>query len=178
MKLLAQVAFGLSLLFLCFFVLGVTEIGQTVLRGKIPPNIDPGRLDDIYMGTGLEPWTYGLAPSVLLGFVGAALFLSDRFKPSTGKLARVLVLAWILLLWIAAVILPPTGVRPSSVTALLFIISACSLLAATSVALFIYFYRSWKRVQSVTNKGAYVLWLGFESLAVVAVLAYLLCRLL
>ena len=178
MKRGAQLAFGLSVLFLCFFVFGNTDIGQTVLRGRIPPDVAPGRLDDIYMGAGLAPWVYGLAPSLLLAFIGGALLLSNRFKLSIGKWGCFLALAWILVLGLGAVVLPPRGVRPSSATAFLFIVAACSLLVATAVILCIYFYRAWMRVPTVANKTAYVLWLSFESLAAVAVSAFWLCRLL
>lgn len=177
MKRGAQIAFGLSVLFLCFFVFGITDIGQTVLRGKIPPNIDHGRLDDIYMGAGLAPWVYGLAPSLLLAFIGGTLLLSSRFK-LTEKVGRILTLAWILVLWLAAVVLPPVRVRPFSPIAFVFIVTLCSLLVATVAALCIYFYRAWKRVPTVANKTAYVLWLSFESLAAGAVSAFWLCRLL
>jgi hypothetical protein len=45
----AQIAFGLSVLFLCFFAFGITDFGQTLLRGRIPPNATPFQLDDIYI---------------------------------------------------------------------------------------------------------------------------------
>jgi hypothetical protein len=72
--------FGLSALFLCFFVFGITDVGQVVLRGRIPPNATHWQLDDIYMGAGLAPWVYGLVPSVLLAFIGGGLLLSQRLK--------------------------------------------------------------------------------------------------
>ena len=80
MKRGAQVAFLLSILFLCFFAFGITEVGQTVLRGRIPPNAGNFQLDDIYMGAALAPWLYGLLPSVVLAVVGSALFISYRLK--------------------------------------------------------------------------------------------------
>ena len=80
MKRGAQVAFGLSVLFLCFFVLGITDVGQNILRGRIPPNVSHSQLDDIYMGAGLAPWVYGLGPSVVLAFIGSAFVLAQRFR--------------------------------------------------------------------------------------------------
>ena len=80
MKRGAQFAFGLSALFLCFFVFGITDVGQVVLRGQIPPNATHWQLDDIYMGAGLAPWVYGLGPSLLLAFIGTGLLLSHRLK--------------------------------------------------------------------------------------------------
>jgi hypothetical protein len=73
MKKAAQIAFGLAAVFLAFFLLGITDTGQTVLRGRIPPNATPFELDDIYMGAGLAPWVYGLAPAVLLAAAGGHL---------------------------------------------------------------------------------------------------------
>jgi len=65
----AQVAFLLSILFLCFFAFGITEIGQTVLRGRT----------STWEGA-FAPWVYGLLPSVVLAVVGSALFISFRLK--------------------------------------------------------------------------------------------------
>jgi len=80
MKRVIQVAFGLSFLFLCLFMSGITDTGQIILRGKTPPGIGQFQLDDIYMGVALATWVYGLAPCVLLALVGTALALVGRFK--------------------------------------------------------------------------------------------------
>ena len=80
MKRGAQIAFGLSVLFLCLFVFGVTDVGQAVLRGRIPQNATHWQLDDIYMGAALAPWVYGLVPSALLAFIGGGLLLLHRLK--------------------------------------------------------------------------------------------------
>jgi hypothetical protein len=80
MKRGAQLAFGLSVLFLFFFLLGLTDAGQKILGGPIPPNASHSQLDDIYMGAGLAPWVYGLGPCILLAFIGGALVLAQRFK--------------------------------------------------------------------------------------------------
>ncbi len=80
MKRGAQLAFGLLPLFLCFFVFGITDIGQVVPRGQIPPDATHYQLDDIYMGSGLAPRVYGLGPSILFAFVGGSLLLSNRLK--------------------------------------------------------------------------------------------------
>jgi hypothetical protein len=80
LKRAAQVAFGLSIPFFCFFVFGITDVGQTVLRGHIPPNVDHWQLDDIYMGAGLAPWVFGLGPSVLLALVGSSLMVVRKLK--------------------------------------------------------------------------------------------------
>lgn len=80
MKRGAQVAFGLSALFFCFFVFGITDVGQVVLRGRIPQNASHFQLDDIYMGAGLAPWVYGLGPCILLALIGSVLFVWPRLK--------------------------------------------------------------------------------------------------
>jgi hypothetical protein len=71
MKRGAQFALGLSALCLCFFVFGITDVGQVVLRGQIPQNVTHWQLDDIYMGAGLAPWVYGLGLSLLSAFIGS-----------------------------------------------------------------------------------------------------------
>jgi hypothetical protein len=80
MKRWAQATFGLSGLFLCFFLFGITDVGQTFLRGQIPQNASHWQLDDIYMAAGLVPWVYGLAPCVLLALIGTALLASHMLK--------------------------------------------------------------------------------------------------
>ena len=85
MKRGAQVAFGLSVLFFCFFVFGITDIGQVVLRGRIPLGAGNFQLDDIYMGAALAPWVYGLGPCILLALIGSGLLLSHRFKHGTWR---------------------------------------------------------------------------------------------
>jgi hypothetical protein len=85
MKRGAHVTFGVSALFFCFFLFGITSVGQVVLRGHIPPNAGNFQRDDIYMGAALAPWVYGLAPSVLLALVGTALLLSYWLKHRTWR---------------------------------------------------------------------------------------------
>ena len=80
MKRGAQIVFGLSALFLCFFVFGVTDVGQTILRGRISPNVSYSQLDDIFMGAGLAPWIFGLGPCILLALIGSALVLVNKLK--------------------------------------------------------------------------------------------------
>ncbi len=80
MKRASHIVFAVSVLFFCFFLFGVTDIGQSLLRGRIPPNATHWELDDIYMGAGLAPWVYGLAPASLFALVGVALLLYSRAK--------------------------------------------------------------------------------------------------
>jgi hypothetical protein len=80
MKMRTKVVFVSGLPFLSFFAFGVTEAGQKVLIGKIPPNIDHWKADDIYMGAGLAPWVYGLAPFILLTLCGLLSWLLERYS--------------------------------------------------------------------------------------------------
>jgi hypothetical protein len=66
MKLLARIAFISSALLFCAFLFFVTERGQAILQGAIPANATGFQRDDIYMGAGLAPWTWMLAPSIIL----------------------------------------------------------------------------------------------------------------
>jgi hypothetical protein len=78
MKRRSKIAFGFSLPFLFFFLLGITQKGQEVLRGKISPNATHWKVDDIYMGAGIAPVAWGLFPFLLLVIVGLGLWLLDR----------------------------------------------------------------------------------------------------
>jgi hypothetical protein len=81
-KLRSKTAFGLSLPFLFFFLLGITHKGQEVLRGKLPPNAEHWKVDDIYMGAGIAPFAWGLFPFLLLVIVGLGLLFLDRRRIS------------------------------------------------------------------------------------------------
>jgi hypothetical protein len=80
-----------------------------------------------------------------------------------GKIA----LAWAVLLWTAALVLPQLGPQAQahpivkSVVAVLFSL----LLIGTPVALIRYFNRAWRRVDAVPNRVAYVTWLSLETIA-------------
>jgi hypothetical protein len=81
----AKITFLLAAPFLLFFVVGITDKGQEVLRGRIPPNATHWQLDDIYMGAGLAPVAYGLLPALLLCVVGFVfLFFHWRTKRVAG----------------------------------------------------------------------------------------------
>jgi hypothetical protein len=77
MKSHTKFVFALSALFLVFFLFGVTDKGQEVLRGRIPANASPMDLDDIYMASGLAPWCWGLIPSALACILGLILRRAD-----------------------------------------------------------------------------------------------------
>ena len=83
MRIRTKILLVSSLLFLCFFVFGVTDFGQNILRGYIPPGTDHWQLDDIYMGAGLASWVYGLIPFVLLCGIGMISWFLDSHKNRT-----------------------------------------------------------------------------------------------
>jgi hypothetical protein len=73
MKMRTKVVFVSGLPFLSFFAFGVTEAGQKVLIGKIPPNIDHWKADDIYME---QAWLRGFMawpPSFCSPYAGYCL---------------------------------------------------------------------------------------------------------
>jgi len=47
MRRAAQFAFGFSLLLFCLLHFGISDFGQTLLRGRIPPNATHRELDEI-----------------------------------------------------------------------------------------------------------------------------------
>jgi hypothetical protein len=83
------------------------------------------------------------------------------------KWGLVLFWGWPAILGTAAVILPRDV--PDAVAYPIILLTAVWFLL-TVVALFVYFYRAWKRVGAVSNKAAYIAWLSIEStFALVAV---------
>ena len=77
------------------------------------------------------------------------------------------VLAWVVLLWTAAMVLPQLGPQVQAhpivktVVAVLFVL----LFTGTPIALIRYFSQAWRRVNTVPNRVAYVTWLGLETIA-------------
>jgi hypothetical protein len=82
-KVRTKILLILSSPFLCFFAFGVTDYGQNILRGDIPPGTDHWKADDIYMGAGLAPWAYGLLPFILLFVIGLISWFLDLRKQRT-----------------------------------------------------------------------------------------------
>jgi hypothetical protein len=75
-----KILFAFCSAFLGFFLFGVTDYGQRVLRGEIPPNASHWQRDDIYMGAGLAPWVYGLVPGILLLVIAIGSLAFDGAK--------------------------------------------------------------------------------------------------
>jgi hypothetical protein len=84
------------------------------------------------------------------------------------KSPLVLFCGWLVILGTVAAIIPhdlPDAVfRPFT----LFIVV---LFVLSIVAIFARFYKAWKRVVSVPNKAAYIVWLSFEPTVVVTAIA-------
>jgi len=85
MKLRTKFVFALSLPFLRFFAFGVTDVGQRLLIGNLPPNVDHWKADDVYMGAALAPWVYGLVPFILLWLFGFVFWLLERPEFGQGQ---------------------------------------------------------------------------------------------
>ncbi len=83
MRIRTKVLLISSVPFFWFFVFGITDLGQKVLQGNIPPGTDHWKADDIVMGAGLVPWVYGLIPAILLSVIGLiSWFFESRRKLS------------------------------------------------------------------------------------------------
>jgi hypothetical protein len=80
MKFHVKFLFILSALFLCAFFFFITNMGQQILRGRIPTHATGFQLDDIYMGAGLAPWVYMLIPSICFVLLGAVLLFKGKKK--------------------------------------------------------------------------------------------------
>ena len=84
-------------------------------------------------------------------------------------------LAWAVLLWTAALVLPQLGPQAQAhpvvkvVVAVLFVL----LLIGTPIALIRYFNGAWRRVDTVPNRVAYVTWLSLETIAATCLIAFL-----
>ena len=65
--------------FLCgLFFIGESDFGQEALRGTSKPNESHFEADDRYMGAGLAPFVYCLAPGVVLLIYGVGDILISR----------------------------------------------------------------------------------------------------
>jgi hypothetical protein len=73
MKVRIRILFILSGALFCAFLFFVTDRGQEILRGPRPANATGFQMDDIYMGAGLAPWAWMLAPSFILLLLALAM---------------------------------------------------------------------------------------------------------
>ena len=81
-------------------------------------------------------------------------------------LGRVVV-AWLVFLWCAGLVLPNLDSHSQVHPAVKAIVVAgfVTLLVGTPIALATYFNRAWRRVSTVPNRTAYVVWLSLERIA-------------
>ncbi len=88
----------------------------------------------------------------------------------------VLVAGWVLLLLLAALLLPPldSRVNPGPLLAKSFIVATIALSIYTVVVMFGYFNRSWRRVGLVPNRVEYATWLGFQTALFLVVFVWIL----
>jgi hypothetical protein len=88
---------------------------------------------------------------------------------------RNIALAWALLLFGAALILPNLDLHTRSYPLVKVLLAAywLLLLIGTPVAFFSYFNRAWRNADAVPNRGSYVTWLSLESIAAIAFLVML-----
>jgi len=105
-----------------------------------------------------------------------AAYNFSEMSPSRLTLGRI-ALAWAAFLWCAGLVLPNldshTPAHPA-VRAIAAIVYAL-FLVGTPIALANYFNRAWRRVGTVSNRTAYVVWLSLESIAgagLLGILAY------
>ena len=89
-------------------------------------------------------------------------------------LGRVVV-AWLVFLWCAGLVLPSLDSHAQVHPAVKPIVAGgfATLLVGTPIALATYFSRAWRRVGTVPNRTAYVVWLSLESIAGIGVIGIL-----
>jgi hypothetical protein len=83
MRLRTKLCFGLSMVLLGLFLLGISPVGQHYLVGA--PSPDHLVLDDQVMGAGLAPFVYCLVPSVALFLASMLLCFFDRRSRQKGQ---------------------------------------------------------------------------------------------
>ena len=82
-----KILFAISGILFVSFLFFVTDLGQEILRGKIPADATGFQRDDIYMGAGLAPFTYMLIPSLIVAIFGLISSWVDR-GPKRDRLDR------------------------------------------------------------------------------------------
>jgi MFS-type transporter involved in bile tolerance (Atg22 family) len=92
-------------------------------------------------------------------------------KIGTGKHLGLVLLAWAVFFLLAAWMLPPLDSRLQPTPLVYWSVLTLTILLAlpTVVVVPAYVYRSWLKLPSVPNRTAYGLWVGLESLLLLAV---------
>ena len=88
-----------------------------------------------------------------------------------GKIA----LSWGVFLWCAALVLPNPDLhtRPHPVVKAVIVVVYTLYVIGTPIALAAYFNRAWRRVSTVPNRTAYIIWMSLETVAGVGLLGVL-----
>ncbi len=88
---------------------------------------------------------------------------------------RKVALAWAVLLFGAALFLPNLGLHTRNYPVIKILLGTywLLLLIGTPLAFFSYFNQAWRQKKMVLNRATYVVWLGLESIAALAFLAFL-----
>ncbi|AFL86617.1 hypothetical protein Terro_0268 [Terriglobus roseus DSM 18391] len=76
MGLRTKLCFLTAALLFAAFGLGISERGQRLLIGT--PAADHWQRDDQYMGAGLAPFAYCLAPGIVLALLGIKFYIKER----------------------------------------------------------------------------------------------------
>src|SRR5271169_1635135 len=92
-------------------------------------------------------------------------------KVGTGKLLGIVLLGWFVFFASAAWVLPPLDSHLQATPPVFWGLLTFAVLLAVPTVIVIpaYVYRSWLRLPTVPNKTAYGLWVGLESLLLLAV---------
>ena len=101
------------------------------------------------------------------------LHSNTRMRLSRITISRI-ALAWVVLLFCAALIFPnlDSHTRSLPVVKTIVAIPYTIFFIVTPIALVTYFDRAWRRVSSVPNRTEYVVWLSLESIAGAGVLGF------
>jgi hypothetical protein len=91
-------------------------------------------------------------------------------KIGTGKHLGFVVLAWAVFFVLAAWVLPPldSHLRPTPLVYRGVLTLTILLALPTVIVIPAYVYRAWLKLQTVPNRTGYGLWVGFESLLLLA----------
>jgi hypothetical protein len=76
MRIRTKLCFIAAALLFVMFGVGISERGQRFVIGT--PATDHWQRDDQYMGAGLAPYVYCLAPAVVLVLIGSVFYLKDH----------------------------------------------------------------------------------------------------
>ena len=97
--------------------------------------------------------------------------MSSFSRLSKGGRLLIVLAGWASSFVLAAIVLPPldSHIAPKpaaywSILALVAVLTLCSLIAIPA-----YLLQQWRRLPTVPNRAAYGIWLGFESMLLVAI---------